>query len=72
GYIDVQNLTPRIKAKVYMAITLMDKICPPSTQFAAYNKIVADKDCAIYHDYGHEKLPEWGDREYCFLRDWMS
>ena len=41
GYIDVQNLAPRIKSEIYMAVGLMDKTCPPSTQFAAYNKITA-------------------------------
>jgi cephalosporin-C deacetylase-like acetyl esterase len=34
-----QNLAPRIKAEVVMFTGLMDAICPPSTQFAAYNKI---------------------------------
>lgn len=38
GYIDVQHLAPRIRSSVLMATALMDKTCPPSTQFAAYNK----------------------------------
>jgi len=56
GYIDIQHLAPRIEAEVYMAVGLMDKICPPSTQFAAYNKIQSAKSLAIYPDYGHEPL----------------
>jgi cephalosporin-C deacetylase len=40
----------------------MDIICPPSTVFAAYNEITADKDIAVYPYSGHE-LPrahaEW-------------
>jgi cephalosporin-C deacetylase len=43
GYIDIQHLTPRIKGEVMMATGLMDTICPPSTQFAAYNKITSSK-----------------------------
>ena len=39
GYIDVQHLAPRISGEVLMGVGLMDTICPPSTQFAAYNKI---------------------------------
>ena len=39
GYIDVQYLCPRIRSEVFMGVGLMDTICPPSTQFAAYNKI---------------------------------
>jgi len=58
GYIDVSNLAPRIKGETYMFITLMDEICPPSTQFAAYNKITSKKSCEIYPNHGHEALPE--------------
>ena len=56
GYIDVQHLCPRIQAEVYMGVGLLDKICPPSTQFAAYNKIQSDKSLALYPDFGHEPL----------------
>ena len=67
GYIDVQHLAPRIKAETLMAITLQDNICPPSTQFAAYNKIKARKQMALYYDYGHEYLPGWGDATFQFM-----
>lgn len=56
GYIDCQFLAPRIRAKVLMGVGLMDSICPPSTQFAAYNKMTCPKDLLIYPDYGHEGL----------------
>ena len=67
GYIDVQHLAPRIRAKVLIAVGLMDNVCPPSTQFAAYNKITAPKDMVIYPDFGHEGLPGWGDRVFGFM-----
>ena len=67
GYVDIQNLAPRIKGEVLMATGLMDPICPPSTQFAAYNKIPGQKDVVIYPDFGHEGLPGWNDRVYQFL-----
>ncbi len=57
GYIDIQNLAPRIKADVLWFIGLADTICPPSTQFAAYNKITSKKEMIIYPDHGHEGLP---------------
>lgn len=69
GYIDVKNLVNRIKGKVLMGITLMDNICPPSTQFAAYNRIISEKTNLIYHDYGHEHLPGCGDEIYKFFMD---
>lgn len=69
GYIDVQHLASRIEGNVLMGIGLMDDICPPSTQFAAYNKIRAPKQRLIYPDYGHEVgYPEWNDRAFTFLR----
>ncbi len=67
GYIDVHHLAPRIKARVLMGLTLMDNICPPSTQFAVYNNIAGEKEAAIYPDYGHEALPGFPDRAFRFL-----
>lgn len=67
GYIDVQHLASRIRAEVLMGIGLMDKICPPSTQFAAYNKLRAPKRAIIYPDFGHEHLPGYADVQYEFL-----
>ena len=61
GYVDVQFLASRIRAEVMMGVGLMDQICPPSTQFAAYNKITAPKSTVIYPDYGHEMPPDLAD-----------
>jgi len=69
GYIDSQHLASRIRARVMMAVGLMDTICPPSTQFAAYNKITAPKEAVIYPDYSHENLPQWEDRVYGFMME---
>lgn len=69
GYIDVQNLAPRIKAEVMMAVGLMDTICPPSTQFAAYNKIASKKSLEVYPDFGHENLPGFGDKTFRFMME---
>ena len=68
GYIDCQHLAPRIRAEVLMFTSLMDTICPPSSQFAAYNKITAKKDVVIYPDFSHETLPGQIDRTFNFLR----
>lgn len=67
GYIDCQHLAPRIRGEVLMATGLMDTICPPSTQFAAFNKITSKKDVVIYPDFGHEGLPGHNDRVFQFL-----
>lgn len=68
GYIDVQYLAPRIRAEVLLFTSLMDTICLPSTQFAAYNRITAKKDVVIYPDFGHETLPGQIDRTFNFMR----
>jgi cephalosporin-C deacetylase len=69
GYIDCQHLAPRIRAGVLMFTGLMDTICPPSTQFAAYNKITSPKEVVFYPDYGHEGyLPGHSDRIFNFLQ----
>ena len=67
GYIDVQFLAPRIRGEVLMAVGLMDQICPPSSQFAAYNKITAQKSLSVYPDFAHEDLPGHADRAFQFM-----
>jgi len=68
GYIDCQHLAPRIQAEVLMFTSLMDTICPPSSQFAAYNKITSQKHYVLYPDFAHEPLPGQLDRTYAFMR----
>jgi len=67
GYIDLQFMADRIRGEVMMGVGLMDTICPPSTQFAAYNKIKAPKRLEIFPDHGHEGLPGISDMIYSFL-----
>jgi len=61
GYVDIQNIAKRIKSKIKMFTGLMDNVCPPSTQFAAFNKITSEKEVIFYHDFGHEGLPDCND-----------
>ncbi len=67
GYIDVQFLSERIKCPTLLVTGLMDSITPPSTQFAAYNKISAHKEILIYPDYGHEGFPQSAEAIYQFF-----
>jgi cephalosporin-C deacetylase len=69
GYIDVQHLADRVTARVLMTTSLMDTVCPPSSQFAAYNKIKSAKDVVLYPDFGHEDLPGHNDRLFEFLSE---
>ncbi|HUU53568.1 MAG TPA: acetylxylan esterase, partial [Armatimonadota bacterium] len=65
--IDCQHLAPRIRGEVLMVTGLMDMICPPSTQFAAYNKITSRKDTILYPDFGHEEAPGASDAVWEFV-----
>ena len=67
GYIDLQNISKRIKAKCMMITGLMDDICPPSTQFAMYNKITSEKEYKIFYEFGHEYYKEADDITCQFL-----
>ena len=71
GYIDIHFLTPRIQGKVKMYTGLMDTICPPSTQFAAYNAIKSEKEVVIYPDFGHEGLPDSGDMTFQYMLEML-
>ena len=67
GYIDVQHLARRIRGQVMLGMGLMDTVCPPSTQFAAYNKIESEKEIVVYPDFGHEALPGHSDTIFQFM-----
>jgi cephalosporin-C deacetylase len=67
GYVDLQFLANRIRAETLMFTGLMDTVCPPSSQFAMYNKITAKKDLRLYPDFGHETLPGSDDLIFEFF-----
>jgi cephalosporin-C deacetylase len=67
GYIDIQHLADRVKSQVLWAVGMEDNICPPSTQFAAYNKIQAPKSMMVFYEYGHEYIRTLGDKVHSFF-----
>lgn len=67
GYIDIQHLAPRIRARVDLTVALEDQVCPPSTQFATYNKIKFEKSLRLFPDHEHENLPGLADEIYTLL-----
>ena len=71
GYIDIQNLACRIKCPIIMYTGLMYTVCPPSTQFAAFNKITSEKKVIFYPDFGHEALPGSGDITYRYMMEML-
>lgn len=69
GYIDVRFFAQHIQNPVLMATGLVDKTCPPSTQFAVYNALHCKKELCLYKDFGHEFLPGFADKAFAFLTE---
>ncbi|CAM3889826.1 alpha/beta fold hydrolase [Alkalicoccus chagannorensis] len=67
GYIDIQHMMPWVRANVLMGTGLMDTECPPSTQFAAYNRLTSPKEVLVYPDFAHENLPGHPEAIFSFL-----
>lgn len=61
-YYDVGNFAARIRAEAFLTVGFIDASCPPSTVYAAYNRIPTKK--AIYNDVlaGHVNTPEASQR----------
>ena len=56
AYIDVKNLAHMIECPVMMITGLEDDVCPPSAQFAIYNRIESEKSVNILPEYSHEGM----------------
>src|SRR5215467_2556079 len=68
-YVDCALLARRITAVCLLSAGLMDDTCPPSTVFAAYNEITADKDIAVYPYSGHSVPRAHAERQLRHLRE---
>ena len=67
-YIDCALLARRITAATLISVGLMDDICPPSTVFAAYNEITAEKEIAVFPYSGHGWPAAHAERQLAHLR----
>lgn len=54
SYFDGVNFAEKTQAKALYSVGLMDDICPPSTVFAAYNRVLSEKSIKIYEFNNHE------------------
>lgn len=57
-YYDMMNFAPRITAPVAMTVGYIDRACPPTTVYAAFNNLGGEK--SIYDDIaaGHTNTPK--------------
>ena len=73
SYLDVVNHGKRAQAPALFGVGLADRVCPPSTVFAAYHAYGGDKDIRVYpfneHEGGgaHHQLAE-----LAFLREALA
>ncbi|AYG04113.1 acetylxylan esterase [Gryllotalpicola protaetiae] len=64
SYFDGVNFTTRITAPALFSVALMDQTVPPSTTFAAFNRLASeDKTIEVYAYNGHE-----GGQTYQWLK----
>jgi cephalosporin-C deacetylase len=54
AYFDGANFAPGVRAATLFSCGLMDNVCPPSTVFAAYNRIAAPKEMRVFDFNQHE------------------
>jgi len=67
SYFDTMNLTERIQCPTFMGVGLQDRVCPPTTSFAAFNRIPGEKTFRIHPENGHG-LPR---EHYADAHGWM-
>ena len=62
----MQNHAPQVRAKVLWQTGLMDDLCPPSAQFAAYNKLVFAQKRSSCTPSTHELITYANDEIFTF------
>jgi len=68
SYIDIKNLAPWIKAPVLMSIGLVDDVCPPHINFAAYNQLKGRKEYLVYPEAGHSLPGDYHHVKYDYIK----
>lgn len=64
SYVDAAVLAPRAKVPALFSVALMDKVCPPSTVYAAFNRWGhQDRRINVYKFNGHEGGQEFQQLE---------
>jgi cephalosporin-C deacetylase len=62
-HVDVAVLAPRITARTLIGVGLRDPITPPSTVFAAFNAIDAEKEIEVFPYSGHDLPTSHAERQ---------
>jgi cephalosporin-C deacetylase len=54
GYFDAVGFAARCRPPALFSVALMDRVCPPSTVYAAYNHYAGPKRLAVWEYNDHE------------------
>jgi cephalosporin-C deacetylase-like acetyl esterase len=68
AYFDVVNFAHRLKAKGLYSWGFNDLVCPPTSMYAAYNVVKAEKELKLYLNTGHWTYPE----ENTAVAEWLK
>lgn len=68
SYIDIKNLAPWIKSPMLMGVGLVDDVCPPHINFAAYNQVKSEKSYIVYPLSGHGLPEDFYTRKMIWIR----
>ena len=68
AYVDVANHARRIHCPAVVTVGLWDDVCPPSSVFAAFNRLASsDKELVVFPFHGHEMTYEIEERRLTWL-----
>jgi cephalosporin-C deacetylase len=68
AYYDAVNFARRVTAPGLYSWGFNDETCPPTSMYAAYNVITAQKDLLLAYDTGHRTTQEQVDQ----VNDWVA
>lgn len=72
-YFDNLNLCSWIKARTVITCAMKDTCCPPSTIFAVYNHIKAEKYIEImpYYEHGLEAVVNFEEKKLKYIKMYL-
>jgi cephalosporin-C deacetylase-like acetyl esterase len=68
AFFDIKNLAQWIECPVIMGIGVQDDVCPPHTNFAAYNQVKSEKRWMAFPEYGHSVGKEFYDESMSLFK----
>ena len=71
-YFDIKNLASWIQCPVFMGFGVQDNVCPPHTNFAAYNQVKCEKRWMACPQCAHSVSSAYQQASYQFIRDKLS